>query len=345
MGLSTLSLIAISAGISSLVFVDETISKKVQAQDPVAFTWTDPMIAEKEDPDFLIQGEYGIDTPDTPWAVQVVALGSGAFDAYLLEGGLPGLGWTKPKARMRLSGTRIENVVRFASEDQAITAIIQNQKITVSQKDTLIAELSRIERLSPTLGAKPSEGAIVLFDGSSADKWKNAVVENGLLPNTNVTTKEAFADYSLHLEFRTPYKPFARGQQRGNSGVYHQGRYETQVLDSFGLDGLMNETGGIYSIADPLLNMCLPPLTWQTYDIDFGSAKFDSQEVLTKHARITVRLNGVVVQDDIALTKTTPAAPVKKITREPGPLFLQHHKNPVYYRNIWIVRRNLHDGT
>jgi uncharacterized protein len=300
-------------------------------------TWTDPERAAAEDRDFNFQGEYGAESLGAEWGVQVVALGGGKFDAYLLEGGLPGLGWNRDKSRIRLSGTRTDGVVRLASEDNLWTANIQERAISLSKGEKIVARLPRVERHSPTLGAKPAEGAIVLFDGRSADAWTNGVMENGLLQNSDVTSKEKFGDYTLHLEFRTPYKPYARGQQRGNSGVYHQGRYETQVLDSFGLEGLMNETGGIYTIAAPKLNMCFPPLTWQTYDVDFTSAKFDADGKLTNQAKITVMLNGVVVHKDQPLPKTTTAAPVKTITAEPGPLYLQHHNNPIYYRNIWIV--------
>ena len=99
----------------------------------------------------------------------------------------------------------------------------------------------------------------------------------------------------------------------------------------------MNECGGIYSIAAPRLNMCLPPLTWQTYDVDFTTARFDANDKVLAPAKITVRLNGVVIHRDQALPKTTTAAPIGQITPEPGPIFIQHHGNPVYYRNIWIV--------
>jgi hypothetical protein len=84
--------------------------------------------------------------------------------------------------------------------------------------------------------------------------------------------------------------------------------------------------------------MCYPPLAWQTYDIDFTTAKFDGAGQLTEKARITVRLNGVLVQDDLELPTTTGGAKLK-ITPEPGPIYLQSHGNPVYYRNIWIVPR------
>lgn len=302
-------------------------------------TWTDPAEAAAEDPDFTVQGEYGVDAEGQQWGVQVVALGGGQFDAYLLEGGLPGAGWAREKQRIRLSGARQDGVAKLATDDGQITAAISNGAIVVEQRGKAIARLPRIERRSPTLGAKPPAGAIVLFDGTSADAWINGKVENGLLPNSDITTKQKFQDYTLHLEFRTPYKPFARGQQRGNSGVYHQGRFETQVLDSFGLEGAMNEAGGIYTIAPSRVNMCLPPLAWQTYDVDFTSPRFDASGQLVKNARITVRLNGVLIHENQELPHTTTAAPVKDITPEPGPIYIQHHGNPVDYRNIWVVER------
>lgn len=302
-------------------------------------TWTDPNKAAAKNVDFRLQGEYGLDKKGQPWAVQVVALGGGQFDAYLLEGGLPGLGWDRQRGRIKLSGTREGDNVVLASPDGAVEALIQKRCIKVRRGGAQIADLPHLVRKSPTLGAKPPEGAVVLFDGTGAEAWINGKVENGLLPNTDITTKQKFSDYHLHLEFRTPYKPYARGQGRGNSGVYHQGRYETQVLDSFGLEGRMNECGGIYSIAHPRINMCLPPLTWQTYDVDFTAARFDANDKMLAPAKMTVRLNGVVIHQDQALPKTTTAAPIGTITPEPGPIFIQHHGNPVYYRNIWIVQK------
>lgn len=310
---------------------------------PVSATWTDPAKAAAEDPDFLIQGEYGRDRLWEPWGVQVVALGDHKFDAYLLERGLPGLGWERGKLRVKLSGKlsgeAADGRVQLATGDGVYRASIADGKIVVRQRGDVIARLPRVERSSSTLGAKAPAGAVILFDGSSADEWKNGRVENGLLPNSNITTKQTFGSYRLHLEFRTPYKPKARGQGRGNSGVYHQARYETQVLDAFGLEGKMNETGGIYSIAAPRLNMCLPPLRWQTYDVDFTTATFDKAGKLVKPASMTVRLNGVEVHTNQTLPKTTPGSPIRDITPEPGPIYIQAHGNPVYYRNIWLVRK------
>lgn len=307
---------------------------KANRADPV---WTDPNKAADEDVDFRFQGEYGINKKGQAWAVQVVALGDGRFDGYLLEGGLPGLGWDRKRTRIKLSGVRQGDTVTLASSDGTFKAKISEGCIVVGREGKQIADLPRLIRKSPTLRAKPPEGAVILFDGTDADAWINGRVENGLLPNTDITTKRKFGDYLLHLEFRTPYKPYARGQGRGNSGVYHQGRYETQVLDSFGLEGRMNECGGIYSIAHPRLNMCLPPLTWQTYDVDFTAARFDGNGQVRRHARMTVRLNGVVIHRDQELPRTTTAAPIGEITPADGPIYIQHHGNPVYYRNIWIV--------
>ena len=135
--------------------------------------------------------------------------------------------------------------------------------------------------------------------------------------------------------------PKARGQGGGNSGVYYAGRWETQILDSFGLDSRDNHCGGIYSISKPRFNMCLPPLTWQTYDVDFTAAKFDAEGKRTAWPRITVKLNGVLVHEDLELNKDfTTSAPITHPLDAPeGPVFLQNHNNPVVFRNIWILPR------
>ena len=301
--------------------------------------WIDPQVALQEDPDFAIQGEYGSAAPKAAVGVQVVALGAGRFDAYVLEGGLPGLGWTPDKKRRVLHGLSDGDKVAFTNSDNKISATIQGGQLTLTTEDSAKPVLPKIERQSPTLGAKPPVGAVVLFDGSSAEQWENGKVENGLLQATGCTSKQRFGDYRLHLEFRIPYKPTARGQQRGNSGVYHSGRWETQILDSFGLEGRDNDCGGIYSISKPRLNMCLPPLAWQTYDVIFTAAKFDAAGKRTAWPRITVKLNGVLVHENLELAKDfTTSAPFKTpLVNSAGPIHLQDHGNPVVFRNIWVV--------
>jgi hypothetical protein len=108
-----------------------------------------------------------------------------------------------------------------------------------------------------------------------------------------------------------------------------------QMLDSFGLEGKDNECGGIYTIKAPSVNMCFPPLTWQTYDIDYTAAEFDGSKK-TKNARVTIKHNGVTIHDNVELTHATRAAPLQE-GPEPGPVYLQDHGNPVRFRNIWLV--------
>ena len=200
-----------------------------------------------------------------------------------------------------------------------------------------VTRLKKVDRSSPTLGAKPPADAIVIFDGSGVEELIGGkLTDDNLLAATNVESKAKLGDHALHIEFRTPFMPKSRGQGRGNSGVYVQGRYEVQVLDSFGLDGKDNECGGIYRVSAPALNMCFPPLAWQTYDIKFKAAVYEDGKKV-KNARITVRHNGKVVHDNLELPKGTPG----RYPEGPGPesLYLQDHGNPVVFRNIWAVKK------
>lgn len=152
----------------------------------------------------------------------------------------------------------------------------------------------------------------------------------------NLVTAQRFGDFQLHLEFRTPFMPEARGQARGNSGVYLQGRYEIQVLDSYGLEGKDNECGGVYQVAAPAVNMCAPPGQWQTYDITFHAPRFDSSGNKTTNARVTVIHNGVVIHENLAIPAPTGGA-LDHQAHEPGSLMLQDHGDLVQFRNIWLV--------
>jgi hypothetical protein len=211
--------------------------------------------------------------------------------------------------------------------------------VAIAADGTVVAKFPKVERTSPTLGAKPPEGATVICDGAgpvdeSATFAGARLTDDGLLME-GVTTTGEFGDARWHVEFRLPYQPHDRGQGRGNSGAYFNGSYEVQMLDSFGLEGKDNECGGIYKVAPPKVNMCLPPLAWQTYDVDFTAPRFEGGAKV-KNARVTVRHNGVVVHDDIEVPGITQGGPVKE-ERAAGPLHLQNHGNPVRYRNIWVL--------
>ena len=266
------------------------------------------------DPDFSVQGEYV--GPDR--SLQVIALGNGEFEIVVWNGGLPGAG-------------AVGDPQRLDGDADTVADLVESM------------ELKRVERTSPTLGAKPPARAVVLFDGTQKsvdDHWEKGKLSDDGLLIPEASSKDKFQDYRLHVEFRTPWNPTKRGQGRGNSGVYHQGRFETQVLDSFGLTGEMNETGGIYSIKKPNLNMCLPPLRWQTYDVEFTAARFDESGNKVSEAKLTARLNGVIVQEDVELPHATTASPLKE-GPEPGPIYLQDHSNKVRFRNIWVVPRDV----
>ena len=288
-------------------------------------------------PDFAVQGEYVGDAHAEKWGVQVIALGDGKFSLVGFKGGLPGEGWQRGDDTRQAEGELKGDVCTLRGEGFSVE--IKGAVGTVKNEGgETIGELKKVERKSPTLGAQPPEGAKVLFDGTTADHFENGkLVEGNLLGATGCESKLKLGDHSLHIEFRTPFMPKSRGQGRGNSGVYVQGRWEVQVLDSFGLEGKNNECGGIYSIGEPAVNMCLPPLAWQTYDIDFQAAKYDDAGKKTETARVTVKHNGVVIHDNVELKQGTPGHDPEG--PEKNGLYLQDHGNPVAFRNIWVVEK------
>jgi hypothetical protein len=310
-------------------FVDSAMAKGPKYTDP-----------EKTDADFAIQGEYAgtVKTEDGehPFGIQVIALGQGKFRAVGHPGGLPGDGWNKEE-KIEVEAQIKDGSVVF--EGERGTATLKDGAITITTPDGKpMGTAKKVTRVSPTLGQKPPAGAVVLFDGTSVDGWERGrMTDDGLLME-GTTSKQKFGSHKLHIEFCIPYQPEDRGQGRGNSGIYAQGRYEVQMLDSFGLAGKHNECGGIYSVKDPDVNMCFPPLSWQTYDIDYTAAKFDDDGKLVANPRVTVRHNGVVVHEDVELPgeRSTTAAPAQP-GPEPGPVYLQNHGCPLRYRNIWVV--------
>jgi hypothetical protein len=289
----------------------------------------------KADPDFAVQGEYSGQADGTKVGAQVIALGKGEFDVVGYKGGLPGDGWQRGDEQKTGKGKREGNVVKLAGGD--FKAEIAGGKMTVTLDDGAQFTLDRVERKSPTLGAKPPAGAVVLFDGTSAERFDNPshLTEMKTL-DAGVTTKDKFGSYTLHMEFRLSWMPEARGQGRSNSGVYIHNCYEMQVLDSFGLKGENNECGGFYQKKTPDVNACFPPMTWQTYDIDFTAPKYEGDKKVA-NARITVKHNGIVIHKDYELPGDTPGG--QKEGPAPRAIHLQGHGNRVQYQNIWLVEK------
>ncbi|MBN1126085.1 MAG: DUF1080 domain-containing protein [Sedimentisphaerales bacterium] len=191
-------------------------------------------------------------------------------------------------------------------------------------------------KMGPELEGKECKWIpIKLGDDKDQVKWK--IVDGAMqVGGSSIVTKRKFKDFKLHIEFRTPFMPTARGQGRGNSGVYVQGRYEVQVLDSYGLEGADNECGGIYQVGRPAVNMCAPPLQWQTYDMDFKAPQFDKEGRKTSPAVLTVVHNGVTIHYERVLPGPTGGALDGNVDQSGG-IMLQDHGNPVQFRNIWIV--------
>jgi Domain of Unknown Function (DUF1080) len=198
-----------------------------------------------------------------------------------------------------------------------------------------------------TLGSRPPEGAVVVFNGKSLEGWVKLdgktpaawPVHEGIFTvgRGNIMTQKRFGDFQLHLEFNVPYMPKARGQGRGNSGVYLTGNHELQVLDSYKLKLQNDDCGAIYKQIIPSVNACKPPLQWQSYDVTFHKAKVEQGKVVKK-ARLTVIHNGIKTIDDAEISITPGGIDVGD--GQDGPIVLQDHGNPVEYRNIWIKPLN-----
>ncbi len=298
-----------------------------------------------------------------PLYAQIIALGGGSYQSLLYE-----TLEERSTAQVNFYGSAQNGSINFAKtigrggqEVLQITAhglLIAASLWTGSAdaehfngrfngRENVAFSLQKYDRASPTLGANPASQAEILFDGSDLSQWSHKkvkkaqwkILENGAMevaPETgSIITKKSFADHRLHLEFRTPFMPDHREQKRGNSGVYLHGRYEVQVLDSYGLEGRDNECGGIYKVSRPRVNACAPPAHWQTYDIVFRAPRFDGKGVKTENARITVHHNGILIHEDLELPTFT-GGPVAENEVPTGPLMLQDHSDLVQFRNIWV---------
>lgn len=223
---------------------------------------------------------------------------------------------------------------------------IQDGHLSVRSSYGQHIELDKFVRKSPQEGLKPPPGAVVLLpfkEGRQPDmsawhntKWK--ALDNGAMQVTKGSnnSKQRFGDIEqFHLEFKLPLEPNKRGQGRGNSGVYFAGTFEVQVLDSYGLIHTSGDCGGLYNLKRANVNACLPPETWQTYDVKFRAPRLNADGTVRENARITVYHNAVLIHADVEIPYAGDKW--KGQTEATGPIHLQDHSHPVQYRNIWLV--------
>lgn len=199
-------------------------------------------------------------------------------------------------------------------------------------------------------GFTAPEDAIVLFDGSNLDAWESAsgggpapwTVAGGAMTvvprKGDIQTKQTFGDFQLHIEWRTPAEVKGDGQGRGNSGIFMQGIYELQVLDSYNNRTYSNgQAGSIYKQTMPLVNASKGPGEWQTYDVVYTAPRFNKDGQMLIPPYITVIHNGVLIQNHTQIQGTTPYVGQPGIQPHGrGPIKLQDHGNPTSFRNVWI---------
>jgi len=165
------------------------------------------------------------------------------------------------------------------------------------------------------------------------------VLYNGPQGRTlNLHTKMEHGDVEAHIEFMVP--------KGSNSGVYFQGRYEIQILDSWGVEQPgFGDCGGIYQRWKdgqgfeghaPRVNASLPPGQWQSLDVVFLAPRFDASGKKIANAKfVKVVHNGKLIHENVEVTGPTRAASFND-EKPLGPLMLQGDHGPVAYRNMWL---------
>ncbi len=204
---------------------------------------------------------------------------------------------------------------------------------------------------------EPPSDAIVLFDGSNLEQWQSSsdgeadwIIEDDHMTvrpgSGDIQTRESFGSVQLYLEWRAPMNMEHKGQDRGNSGVFLQNRYEVQVLDAWQNPTYVNGmAGSVYKQAAPLVNPAKEPGEWQSYHISYTAPEFDADSTLQAPARITVIWNGVVVQNNFVLKGHTPYIGLPEYTAHgEAPIRLQDHNSEVSYRNIWVRRLDANES-
>ncbi|QDU19762.1 3-keto-disaccharide hydrolase [Urbifossiella limnaea] len=325
-----------------------------------------------------LQGEYVGNDREARVGVQVVARGDKSFHALVLEGGLPGDGWDGGRYGLLESGPLSNGKVELRSPgDDGAGAVLDESGLALKRGGRTVL-LKRVDRKSPTLGKQPPAGAVVLFGGANpnVDAFEERkdieglsaplMFEGNLL--AGAVTKQKFRDYTLHVEFMTGWEPQNIPWRRADAGVYMLARYEVAIGDSFGFDfdlsGATSPTrppliggtgkgskfppakgaaaprvcGSVFTYPSKVPNACLPPLVWQTLDIDFTAPRFDAGGKRTAKAVISVKLNGQQTVDRLEVNSPTPHG-FKGPEAADGPIWFEAFGRRVLYRNIWVVEQ------
>ena len=230
----------------------------------------------------------------------------------------------------------------------------QNQPTSVPKPPKMVPEMTEfwepeVKVITPGTGTAAPSDAVILFDGKDLSQWKGKdggaakwQVKDGVMTVTkgtgDITTKQNFEDFQLHVEWSAPTEVVGNSQGRGNSGIFLQDRYEVQVLDNFNNRTYSNgQAGSIYKQTPPLVNAMRKPGEWNTYDILYTAPRFKENGTLIMPARVTIIHNGVVVQNNTEIKGPTEyiGLPSYKAHGK-APLHLQDHGNPVRFRNIWL---------
>ena len=307
-----------------------------------------------------------LDKSKTKCVAQVSALGNGEFKVRLFPA------FNQRTETWLLATAKQEgSIARFKSGKAygLLTGVALSGELPRRGEPTRF-ELLKVQRKSPSAGAKPPPQADVLFDGSDFSQWilydsRTASSENYLetdkeipwrlvkgeamesipakkgQPKHDLATRKQYTDVFLHMEFKLPFEPENRGQGRSNSGVFVRHNYEAQILDSYNLEGVWNECGSFYRSSAPMANAAYPPERWQTYDILFKAPVFDPEGRKTKPAISTVYHNGVLIhrEQPVPLPTRHPSG-----TEPTGPtmIWLQDHGHEIQFRNIWAVDLKKH---